>query len=142
MSVIVWDGKTLAVDRGINDGHVSVPVNKSWQLDNGVIIAGVGSVYDIFLMKAWVIEGRNSARFPKVSPQSHFVIVSPVSGLQRYSAEPIAISHRFHPVALGSGRDFAYGALAVGATAKQAAEAAAKYCVTCSPEIDVYEIIK
>ncbi len=140
MSVIVWDGESLAVDHGINDGHVITPVQKAWVV-NGVHLAGVGTAHDIFKMKLWVTEGRKAEQFPQVSDQSHFVIVNPASGLIRYTTKPIGIVHGFNQVALGSGRDFAYGALAMGANAKQAAEAAAKYCVSCSPRIDVFRVM-
>lgn len=41
------------------------------------------------------------------------------------------------PICYGEGRDFAYGALEMGANAIKAVEVASKYCISCGMGIDV-----
>ena len=45
-----------------------------------------------------------------------------------------------HPDAWGSGRDFALGALSMGATAKEAAQIACKHSTTCGGKIHTFTI--
>ena len=126
MSVLVWDGISLAADRALNDGHVVVVSDKIWEYKQS-IIAGVGIINDIMMMKSWVMDGCNKHQFPKVTATSCFVVVKPGTGLIRYTVSPFAIAHGFNKCAFGTGRDFAYGALACGATAEEAVRAASIY---------------
>ena len=52
MSVIVWDGKTLATDRAALSGSIHHRVVKAWHHE-GAILTGTGSVKRIHEMMAW-----------------------------------------------------------------------------------------
>lgn len=52
---------------------------------------------------------------------------------ERWNAEVLWIRDRF--VAIGSGKDFAYGALEAGATPQQAVEAACRRSLVCAPPV-------
>lgn len=135
MSVLVFDGKSVAADGASNDGQILVPTEKLWQYGEA-IIGGVGSVHDVSAMRDWVLGGRKREAFPKnLTASSNFVYVSKTRGLVRYTASPLGIIHGFNKVAFGSGRDVAYGALGMNATARQAVELAIRYTTHCGGEI-------
>ena len=52
MSVIVWDGKTLATDRAALSGSIHHRVVKAWRHE-GAILTGTGSVKRIHELMAW-----------------------------------------------------------------------------------------
>lgn len=141
MSIIVWDGYDIASDMAFSDGQVLAKLEKLWKL-NDLVIGGVGPVHDVMSMKQWVIDGRNVSDFPKVSQTSTFVVVSAQTGLLRYTDKPVAIAHGFNACAFGSGRDFAYGALHMGANAEGAVRAAAKYSPDCGAGILCFGVRK
>lgn len=134
MSVLVWDGEELACDSHANDGRTSFPVEKIWSV-NGYLAGGVGLLSDVYSMRDWWMSGRPKDKFPKVSDRSNFVVVSKRHGLVRYTNSPIPTIHGANKIAVGSGCDFAYGALYMGANARQAVEAAIKYCPSCGGEV-------
>lgn len=133
MSVLVWDGVTLAADRAANDGQTKMSVVKLWCASDK-LIGGVGNMHTVHRLRDWIIDGRNLEDFPSDSNSlgTHVVVVTKDKGLVRYLPDnPYGIEHGFNAIALGTGRDFAYGALAMGATAEQAVEIANKYSTTC-----------
>lgn len=140
MSVIVWDGAVVAADMSLNDGRVLVPIEKLWRV-GGVVLGGVGSIHDIGAMKEWVLEGRKPESYPVVGEHSCFVYVTPERGLIRYTNKPIGIAHGFNKCAFGTGRDFAYGALYIGATSVEAVKAACKYGMDCGSGIIAFQVI-
>jgi hypothetical protein len=130
MSVLVWDGVTLATDLASNDGRTLTPVNKIWKKDNA-IYAGIGPLSLVAGLRRWYENGADYSKFPQGYAQGQFIVVRKSTGLTRYSLADGPVEHGFNAIALGTGRDFAYGALAVGADARAAVEAANKYCTTC-----------
>jgi hypothetical protein len=141
MTVIVWDGATLATDVAATDGAAQWETDKAWQLDD-VIMSGAGPLQTILQMRQWYVEGALHNKFPdaQLGPYAcHFVVVNK-HGLQRWEQGPIPIEHGRTPCAFGEGRDFAYGALAMGATAEQAVEAANKHSVHCGLGVKLYTL--
>jgi ATP-dependent HslUV protease subunit HslV len=114
-----------------------MPIDKLWRID-GVVVGGVGTAYDISAMRTWVVAGRRPETFPTVTSMSNFVIVTPARGLIRYTNTPMPTAHGFNKCAFGTGRDFAYGALHMGATAVEAVAAAIKYHTQCGSGIQSY----
>lgn len=134
MSVIVWDGVTLASDSDMNDGQVKVPFEKIWR--EGQRLCGVvGPVSDCLKLRAWVKEGSIPDKYPTISPDAYLVIVYPNGELTRFTASGIPIATFHKRLALGTGRDFAYGAMFMGASAEDAVRAAIKYSASCSGEV-------
>lgn len=146
MSVLVWDGATLACDCSANDGAVRYSIDKMWRVQDGkggyVYMGGVGAVHDISVMKEWAMGGRVPDKFPNVSNSCTFVIVTISTGLIRYTTKPVGIVHGFNKCAFGSGRDFAYGALHHGANAVDAVRAAIRFSQTCGANVSIFEVVK
>ena len=140
MSVIVWDGKTLATDRAALSGSIHHRVVKAWSHEVA-ILTGTGSVKRIHEMVEWYKKGVDTP-FPEgqnTSNWCHFIVVDE-HGLKRYEQSPIPIEHGFNACAFGSGQDLAYGALAMGADAQRAVEIANLYSRNCGHGVDVFHL--
>jgi len=145
MTVIVWDGITLATDCAATDGDAHWKSIKAWEFYGEIgktIMSGAGPLQSILQMRDWYKEGALHNKFPSIqlTPQfCHFVIVNSL-GLSRYEQGPLPIAHGRDSCAFGEGKDFAYGAMAMGATAKEAVEIANKYSVHCGLGVKEYKI--
>ena len=148
MTVIVWDGETLATDKAATDGAAKWEAVKAWHHHDAfkgpLILSGAGPLQTILTMRNWVLDGALQNKFPSVqlTPQfCHFVVISR-TGLIRYEQGPIPIDHGRDKCAFGEGKDFAYGAMAMGATAFQAVEIANRYSSCCGLGVATYALLK
>lgn len=136
MSVVVWDGVTLACDSDMNDGQVKLPFKKIWEQNWGKFrkLYGVcGPIHECMKLRAWVEQGLAPAEFPELSLETHLVEVTSSLAVFRYTNN--GILNVTGKLAVGSGRDFAYGAMFMGANAEEAVRAAIKYSASCSGEV-------
>ena len=146
MTVIVWDGETLATDKAATDGAAQWQTTKAWYHappDGGcVILSGAGPLQTILVMRDWALNGALQNKFPSVQLSSlfcHFIIVSQ-AGLHRYEQGLLPIDHGYDKCAFGEGRDFAYGALAMGATAGEAVAIANCHSPHCGLGVATYAL--
>ncbi len=145
MTIIVWDGTTLATDRAATDGAAQWETEKAWvtYTEIGkVILSGAGPLQTILTMRDWFKAGALPNEFPSVqlSPQfCHFVVITPL-GLSRYEQGPIPIEHGRLKCAFGEGKDFAYGAMAAGANAATAVAIANEHSVHCGLGVATYKV--
>lgn len=142
MTVVVWDGSNLAVDRGVTDGFTMWEQDKVWK-HGGELLTGTGNMTQVLAMRQWYLAGAIAEQLPDFQrlPDTwvDFIVVSE-QGLKRYERSAIPIEHGFNKCAFGYGRDFAYGALAMGATAEQAATIACKFSPKCGMGVDIFSI--
>jgi len=141
MTIIVWDGKVLATDTAATDGAAQWEVEKAWKF-KGVILSGAGPLQSILAMREWYKEGAFPNKFPSVQLTTqfcHFVVVDS-DGLHRYEQGPIPIEHGKLKCAFGEGKDFAYGALAMGADAGTAVQIAIDHSVHCGLSVKLYKL--
>ncbi len=145
MSIVVWDGKVLATDRAASDGAVMWETIKAWyhtRSERSYILTGVGSLSHILLMRDWYIRGHAPDEFPKEQRGAqwcHFLVVSS-KGLWRFEQLPVAIEHGTTPCAFGVGREIAFGALAMGASAYEAVEIVNKHSPHSGMGVATYEL--
>ena len=144
MTVVVWDGSTLATDVAATDGAAQWQTEKAWVFYNElgkVILSGSGPLHSILEMRDWFKAGARSEDFPaiQITHPCHFIMVN-TNGLQRYEQHPVPINHGRNKCAFGEGRDFAYGALYMGATSEQAVEAANEHSVHCGLGVKLYTL--
>lgn len=141
MTVIVWDGETLAADRMASDRAAK------WRTDKIVVndeqlVTGVGPAASIHEVMAWYLNGKNEDSFPQcqLDPDKmcNLIVVSPRIGLVRYENLFTPVTHGFSQCAFGEGRDFAYGALASGANAEDAVRAANQFSLYCGLGVQSY----
>ena len=140
MSVIVWDGQTLAADKQMTNGGLMLIGSKIFKIGDDLV--GFTGDYDYGLgMKHWFETGADPHSFPSNQNDKDswvgILVVKPDGRVLKYDRcpHPYDLSqNRF--VCLGSGRDFAYGALEMGADAVRAVEVACKYEASCGYGIE------
>ena len=142
MTVVVWDGSTLATDKMANDGSLKWESPKAWYVDNK-IVSGVGLLQHIVLLREWVRKGAVVEDYPRHilnQHHTHQLVVVDSEGLWVYEGVPVPVQHGHTPIAFGHGRDFALGAMAMGANAEKAVEITNKYSLQCGNGVYTYTL--
>ena len=141
MTIVVYDGDMLVVDRSGSDGVRKWEQVKVWpDPKTGELLTGVGPATTVMLMRDWYLNGADPDKFPreqKGRDWCEFIVVGP-EGLVRYEQSHVPIDHAKYKSAFGVGRDFAYGAMAAGADASEAAAIACEFSNMCGAGFNVY----
>ncbi len=142
MSVVCWDGKTLAADKQITSSEMLKSGRKIYQTRAGNIAAFTGSLEQGLVLIRWHEAGSDESKWPAFQRTADWtrLIIANSMHCVTYDQEPIeqVIDGPF--AAWGTGRDFAMGAMAMGANAAQAVEIASRYNVYCGCGVDVFEL--
>lgn len=135
MSVVAWKkGQSIATDKqGTNNGHIFV-VPKLYDGPNGEVLTFTGDVAGLHCMLQWYRDGADPSKYPEIQKTEDWcrLIVATKDRLVVYDKYPVPIDYShlaFH--AFGSGRDFAIGAMAVGASPYDAVAATNTVCDSC-----------
>lgn len=137
MTVIAWDGRSLVADRQATTGTHGMPVTKLWPLPDGTgAIACCGQLDSALVLRQWYLDDADPAKYPSFQSKNDeaecVLIVARDDGTcVFYQRHPVAIPVEGGYWAWGCGREFAVGALAVGATAQEAVSVAIKHCDGC-----------
>lgn len=150
MTVVAWDGKTLAVDRlGDANGQRVEIVKGRISVEHQCVFAWTGGVAEGLALADWYEKGRlQHSPYPEFQNSSDRwcrLIVADGSGVVYFEQAPIEIPVLEKFAAWGSGRDYALGAMAMGATAQQAVEVTNRLAIHCGIGVDVFylaELIK
>lgn len=137
MTIIVWDGTSLAADRQSSVGDMTTTCEKIRKLDDGRLFAYSGSEGLVLAMAEHLLTG---SPWPTVvGDEGATLVVVNTNGEVVYytSNRPTAVKVHQSWFTWGSGREFAAGALAMGADARRAAEVACQLCHYCGCGIDV-----
>lgn len=139
MTVIVFDGSTCAVDSGAASDTTMLRVRKFWTRTDE-LITGAGDTSHVVAMAEWYLAGAKPSEFPPMilARRDAELIVINSDGVRRFEASPYAVDHGKVMCAFGGGRDFAYGALACGAPAHQAAKIACQFSPVCAGPIHLF----
>lgn len=141
MTVIVWDGTTLAADRrALNNGYPGT-VCKLRRAPNGSLVAYSGDYDTGIALANWYCEGAEPHKMPPNRDKDGYcrayLLVIEVDGtVVRYEREPVALRFLDPVAAMGSGRDYALAALHLGCTAVRAVEVASALDTNCGNGID------
>lgn len=140
MSIIVWDGKTLAADKQTTNVNLKRPAPPKIFRRGDLMFAGVGQHQSVRALMEWASGGMLPATFPKdymdSSGSTALWIINRNGTIGRLEDGPFVIIQDQPYFADGSGRDFAYGAMAMGADAVKAVEIACQYDIYCGGGID------
>jgi hypothetical protein len=142
MTVIAWDGKTVASDRQGTCGDIISSRTKLSRLPSGTIVVCAGDSDRCLAVKRWYEDGAKKEEWPKAQEGNDWarMIVFEDGKVYEYNQEPFGILCEDPYMAWGSGSMFALGAMAMGANAVQAVEAASKHCATCGMGVDSFEV--
>lgn len=145
MSVIAWDGKTLAADRQATAGNGrKMRATKIYQLDSGAVVGFVGDLDQGARVLAWMEAGAKDEDFPKpIDEESRTTVIIAQDGECQVCWGDFPLTHAVDEpfYAFGSGADLALGALAVGATAVQAVEIACQFNADCGRGVVAYDVM-
>ena len=142
MTVLVWDGKTLAADKMSSFGDNHCTVTKIFKHEN-ILIGFSGLICLGHAMKSWLVGGCKPDEFPAMqstTEYSEIVVIQkqnrgkPIVSIYEQTPFPFQIEDKFF--AGGSGREFAIAALHCGKTAREAVEIACIYSLSCGNGID------
>lgn len=141
MSVIAWDGKTLAADRQASCGGRITTTVKIFSHDDK-LIGLIGPHESAHRLYNWILNGMNPISFPanlETDGGIPTVYVIHKSGhTVKFEDCPYPIVIKDKLWADGGGGDLALGAMAMGATAAEAVEIASKYNVHCGCGVDEF----
>lgn len=146
MSVVVWDGKKLVADRQVTDSGMIRSTTKIRKIEKGkfkgFLMGACGVTATANLLMDWFETGAKPESFPYEYAKSDLfsatlVVITDKKHIFRYDHLPVPIIMEDKVYATGSGRDFAYGAIAMGADAVKAVEVACELSAECGNGIDV-----
>lgn len=147
MSVIAWDGRTLAADTGMVTAGMRARTSKmahSYVNDQSVICAWTGDHGLGHLLAQWYFDGADPETFPnKFAKEDEWcrLIVADRDGCFFYENYPAKIIVHDKYMAWGSGRDFAMGAMFLGASAEEAVNAACEHSTECWGPAEVRHLV-
>ncbi len=131
MTTVCWDGKTMAADKQMDTGNMKHPVARS-KIRTGTyhgmpaLFGGAGTTVYSDAVIEWLIAGMPDEHKPEMpsNPDSFTVIVATETGAYEYidSLRPVPLGQV--KWAIGSGGEYAFGAMDAGANAKRAVEIA------------------
>lgn len=139
MSVIAWDGHTLAADKRASNGSFFYTTRKILRVRD-CLLGFTGDQCFGEQMVRWWMEGAQEKDFPESqrSPDdwAGLLVIAPGPAIFKYERTPFPILVRDRQFAVGSGRDFAMAAMACGRTAAEAVEIACRFDSGCGNGID------
>jgi hypothetical protein len=123
MTVIAWDGTTMAADKRVTFHGTGITSTKIARVGDYLVgVAGQASFGGAF--REWVAGGMLSADYPRPCEVAIAMLVSREGAVSLYeqTAYPTTVEDRF--AAVGSGKECALAALYLGHSARVAVEVA------------------
>jgi len=144
MTVLAWDGKTLAADRLASSGTMKATVTKIARAGDDLI--GIcGTLTTGNELREWYLNGADSDFFPAAAledGETELVVVKPDGKVWVYSGSHMPFQIEDEVCAFGAGAEAAWGALLCGASAERAVEVASQINITCGNGMDVLRLNK
>lgn len=142
MTILAWDGKTLAADKQCTIVGYAHTVTKIHRVPDGIIgLCGSGPHSQAIL--AWFLRGRDPDKWPKKPEEcdsTATAIFVTKDGVFGYACGYSEIyEDKF--VAFGCGRDYAMAAMYLGKSAREAVEVACALDINCGKGIDTLELM-
>ena len=138
MTIIAWDGKTLAADKRLTNCGMASPVTKIFRCEESLIgISGEFSLAQELIN--WYKNGCEIDKFPAFQrDEDDYVgmLVINKKGVFKYGRTPFPMILESQFFAIGSGRDYAMAAMHLGKTAVEAVEIASIFDCGCGNGVD------
>jgi hypothetical protein len=152
MTVIAWDGRTLAADKRASSAGLHRTVTKVFKVfvpetpkrrQRYLLVAGSGDYDMCSAMVQWIREGENPDTFPtaqRTSADFSPMVVVDEGKVYVYERQPYRIHFEDRLYAAGSGRDFALMAMHLGKSAAEAVELACIFQIDCGNGVDAVSL--
>lgn len=141
MTVIAWDGKSIAVDKRSERGEVVGTVTKLFKGKDGYALAIAGSIVKGLLLVEWFNNGRKEEDWPKFQSTDEWgwLIAAKDGECLAFGPDYLPLKNENKFCAWGSGCEFAIGAMAAGKTAYEAVAITNHHSASCGRGIDLIE---
>lgn len=137
MTVVVWDGKTLAADKRMTYYGLITPVTKIYRAGDS-LLGFSGTAGNIGRYRAWFEGGADPTAFPAQDGDNavRMLAIRPGGRIEMYdrSGYPMVIEGR--TCVIGSGQDYAAAALYLGCNAVGAVHVACALNSDCGEGVD------
>lgn len=143
MTVIAWDGHTLATDKQATNCGMAFTVTKSMKLETGEVLTWCGNADSGLMVAEWYKKGADPEKWPECQKDKDdwcTLVVLKDGKIFFYEKRPVAMEFQDKFMAWGSGRDYAIGAMAKGASAVEAVHIASRFDTGCGCGVDSYGI--
>ena len=144
MTVIAFDGKTLAADKRMcQGGGIARTVTKIVRTrSSGELLAITGGLDVGRELEAWYLMGAKVVDFPANAKDdtAMLIVIKPNGEIWTWAAGPYPTRIESEKAAFGSGRDFAEAAMYLGESAVDAVAVACVFQSDCGNGIDVLEL--
>ena len=143
MTVIAWDGKTLAADKMACSAGYGYTVTKVHRLRDGGIAAFAGDGDGAMALLAWLNAAQNPAAYPEAQKDNDTsaLVIRPDGSVWSYGKTPYPQRIECERYAMGHGRDFALAAMHCGKSAREAVDLACQLDVYCGNGVDTLELM-
>jgi ATP-dependent protease HslVU (ClpYQ) peptidase subunit len=136
MTVIAWDGTTLAADKASTNAGYRSTVTKIHRVD-GALVALAGTESAVMAGLAWLKGARNPHDYPEAMKNTDSLMWEIRKGeFLRYGEGPYPARVEDKFLATGSGRDYALAAMYLGFGAVMAVQVACALDIGCGNGID------
>ena len=142
MTVLVYDGKTLAADKQATNGGLKRTVTKVFRV--GDLAVGFSGDYGQAMeMLDWVRSGRKVEAFPASQRGDDWCSTLVIDGgrILVYEKSPYPLVIEDPVFASGSGRGFAVAAMYCGLDARRAVAVACQFETGCGMGIDAIDLV-
>lgn len=146
MTVIVWDGKTLAADKEMLSGYLKTPtVTKIRKSANGNLLGATGSGSMCAELFNWYEKGAIPADWPATNRDpkdcSHLLVINAENKkAYTYQCGPYPIELEGDKQAWGAGSEAGMAALLCGCDAKSAVEIVNQIVSGCGSGVDTLSL--
>jgi len=139
MTVIVWDGVTLAADKQANYGGMRRTVTKIFKTDHG-LVGCAGEISFGLSMVDWINSGMIKDQYPVHQKDKDdwqtVILVTNDKRILMFERTPHPIEYFDKFTAIGSGREYATASLHCGKSARESVEIACLFDTDCGCGID------
>lgn len=142
MTVIAWDGKTLAADKMASDPWTHCNRTRKIHRLRGLLVAGTGDCALLREKMAWFEAGAKVEEFPaaaRANENTDLLVIGPQGRIRLYQNSPYPVEFEQPIFALGSGKEAALAVMMLGHDARKAVEIASAVSNGCGNGVDVLE---
>lgn len=138
MTIVAWDGETLAADRRTCVGiYKAASVTKIFRVPGGLV--GISGLLSVGLqIKDWILNEGKPEDYPDVGEDNEATVlwIRPKKILLM-SDSPTPVALETPHFAIGSGSEYALAAMHLGCTAREAVDVACDLDVGCGNGVDI-----
>lgn len=138
MTTAAYDGRAIAIDSQITAGSRRMLHRKAYTLPDGTYMVASGRLDEFQQFLRWYEAGQERDDFPKLTDMEVFVVHGDGRViLWDHNGAEMDVTGKLS--AIGSGGDYALGAMHMGANAAEAVRVAAVYDIYTSGEVEVFD---